>query len=174
MGRGRCVFGNYDGYLMAPSAIVFPALDIKFHQNIKTHCSLALQRVKMEVFGWGDLPPNVPEDMPRVANKSCDLLEGDLQALWTLLSSSVSQKLGYHLSLQYPSVMRAAISRLDNKLWWMLEAATGLHIPQQDEGMGVECVPGPPAQGLDTGQDACQIGWHRSPVIGGHQPSSVC
>ena len=32
----------------------------------------------------------------------------------------------------------------------MLEAATGLHIPQQDEGMGVECVPGPPVNGLDT------------------------
>ena len=89
-------------------------------------------------------------EIEEVANKTCDLLDGDLQALWTLLSSSVSQKLGYHLSLQYPSDMRAAISRLDDKLWWMLEAATGLHIPQQDEGMGVECVPGPPIHGLET------------------------
>ena len=48
-GGGRCVFGNDDGYLMAPADILFPALE-KFSSNIRTHCSLALQRVKTEVF----------------------------------------------------------------------------------------------------------------------------
>lgn len=89
-------------------------------------------------------------EIEEVVTKSCELLEGDRQALWTLLSSSVSQKFGYLLSLQYPSDIKAAATRLDTTLWGMLETTTGLHIPQQDEGLGVECVPGPPVQGLDT------------------------
>ena len=90
------------------------------------------------------------EEIARVARASCVLLEGDLQAKWTLLSSSVSKKFGYHLALQYPSHSRTAAARLDNVLWGMLEESTGLRIPRVEEGRGVECVLAPPVQGLDT------------------------
>ena len=43
------------------------------------------------------------EEVAEVARKMCNLLEDDLQAKWTLLSSSITHKLDYHLSLQYPS-----------------------------------------------------------------------
>ena len=185
---GCCRFGNDDGYLMGPAECIFPALK-EFARKIEARCNLILQRIKTEVFGWGNLPPNTPGDMRRagvmldgvfflgfecygvgigseafvknfiggkveevckVVQKSCHLLEGDLQAKWTLLSSSVSQKLGYLLSLQYPSDIKEAAGHLDTVLWGMLEAATGLHIPQVEEGKGVECVLAPPVQGLDT------------------------
>ena len=62
--------------------------------------------------------------------KTCSLLEDDLQAKWTFLTSSIGQKLTYHQSLQYPSDMWPHVERLDTILWRMIEAATGLHIPQ--------------------------------------------
>jgi hypothetical protein len=77
------------------------------------------------------------------------LTEADLQAKWTLLSASVSQKFSYHLSLQYPSDIAAAAERLDGILWGMLQEATGLHIPRSEEGLGVECVLAPPVRGLE-------------------------
>ena len=71
--------------------------------------------------------------------KSCQLLGDDRQAMWNLLSSSITHKLGYHLALQYPSDMLPVAEEVDNVLWGMLEHATGLHIPQGDEGRGYEC-----------------------------------
>ena len=73
-------------------------------------------------------------ELGEVALASIDLLGKDLQALWTLLSSSVSQKMSYLTSLQYPSDMKEAAARADDILWQMLEAATQLHIPRRDEG----------------------------------------
>ena len=75
-----------------------------------------------------------------VVKKSCELLESDRQALWTLLSCSITHKLGYHLDLQYPSDMIPVAKEVDNVLWDMLQQATGLHIPQKEEGRGIECV----------------------------------
>ena len=89
------------------------------------------------------------KEIGEVVLRSCDLLEPDLQAKWTLLSSSVSQKLSYHLALQYPTDIAAAAERLDSILWGMLEEATGLHIPRAEEGLGVECVVAPPVRGLE-------------------------
>ena len=83
-----------------------------------------------------------------VVDKTCDLLENDLQAKWTLLTSSVSQKLSYSLGLQYPSDIRAAAAHLDTALWGMMEKSTGLHIPRGEEGRGVECVLDVPVRGL--------------------------
>ena len=82
--------------------------------------------------------------------KTCSLLENDLQAQWTFLVSSVSQKFSYHQSLQYPSDIRPHAERLDTILWGMLEAATGLHIPRGEEGLGVECVLQVPVRGLEA------------------------
>ena len=88
------------------------------------------------------------EEITEVVTKTCDLLEQDLQAKWTMLTASVAQKLSYSLSLQYPSDIRAAASRLDKVLWDMMEKATGLNIPQGEEGRGVECVLDVPVRGL--------------------------
>ena len=73
---------------------------------------------------------SIEEDIKEVAKKTCSLLEDDLQAKWTFLTSSIGQKLTYHQSLQYPSDMWPHVERLDMILWRMIEAATGLHIPQ--------------------------------------------
>ena len=83
-----------------------------------------------------------------MVSKTCDLLAEDLQAKWTMLTASVAQKLSYSLSLQYPSDIRAAATRLDNVLWEMMNKATGLDIPRGEEGRGVECVLDVPVRGL--------------------------
>ena len=88
------------------------------------------------------------EEITEVVTKTCDLLEQDMQAKWTMLTASVAQKLSYSLSLQYPSDIRAAATRLDTVLWEMMQKATGLHIPQGEEGRGVECVLDIPVRGL--------------------------
>ena len=88
------------------------------------------------------------EEIRKVVEKTCTLLEDDLQAKWTLLTSSVAQKMSYSLSLQYPSDMRAAATTIDTILWNMMERATGLHIPREEEGRGVECVLDIPVRGL--------------------------
>jgi hypothetical protein len=89
------------------------------------------------------------EEIQGVVEKTCSLLENDLQAQWTFLTASVSQKLSYHQSLQYPSDIRPHAERLDTILWGMLESATGLHIPRVEEGLGIECVLRLPVQGLE-------------------------
>ena len=49
----------------------------------------------------------------------------------------------YHLYLQYPSELA---QQADNILWQMLELSAGLHIPQAEEGLGVECCLDIPVQ----------------------------
>ena len=88
------------------------------------------------------------EELGKVALASMNLLESDLQALWTLLSASISQKMSYLTSLQYPSDIKEAAERADAILWELLEAATGLHIPRREERLGVECVLAPPVRAL--------------------------
>ena len=72
----------------------------------------------------------VAEEITEVVMNTCDLLEQDLQAKWTMLTASVAQKLSYSLSLQYPSDIIAVAKRLDTVLWDMMQKATGLHIPR--------------------------------------------
>ena len=88
------------------------------------------------------------EEILEVVEKTCDLLPDDLQAKWTLLTSSVAQKMSYSLSLQYPSDMLEAARNMDDILWSMMERATGIHIPREEEGRGVECVLDVPVRGL--------------------------
>ena len=83
---------------------------------------------------------SIVEEITEVVTKACDLLEEDLQAKWTVLTASVSQKLSYSLSLQYPSDILAAATELDRVLWDMMENATGLHIRQREEGRGIWSV----------------------------------
>ena len=64
----------------------------------------------------------------------------DLQAIWATLQCSLSQKLDWQLSLNYPSDVREAAMKLDAELWSLLEFASSQHIPRAEEGLGVECV----------------------------------
>ena len=98
----------------------------------------------------------IVEENTEVVSKTCDLLEQDLQAKWTMLTASVAQKLSYSLSLQYPSDIRAAAARLDTALWEMMQKATGLHIPLREEGRWVECVLDVPVRVLGS---RSSLGW---------------
>ena len=68
--------------------------------------------------------------------------EEDSQAIWCILKCSLAQKLDWHLSLSYPSDIQVAANELDSILWDLLQHCSRLHIPQGDEGLGVECVLG--------------------------------
>ena len=68
-------------------------------------------------------------------------MQGEGQAIWTVLRSSTLMKLDYHLSLCYPSDMAEAAAEMDQLLYTMLEGATGLAIPRVEQGRGVECCP---------------------------------
>ena len=70
--------------------------------------------------------------------------EKDSQAMWAILQCSLAHKLDWQLSLNYPSDIEAAASRLDSVFWQLLEFASGFHIPKAEEGLGVECVLGAP------------------------------
>ena len=63
----------------------------------------------------------------------------DLQAIWAVLQCSLSQKLDWQLSLNYPSDVREVSKKLDSELWRLLEFASSQRIPRAEEGMGVEC-----------------------------------
>jgi hypothetical protein len=64
----------------------------------------------------------------------------DYQAMWSILQCSLSQKLDWQLSLNYPSDVAAAASRLDRIFWQVLELCLAQHIPLAEEGGQVECV----------------------------------
>ena len=80
----------------------------------------------------------------------CQVLEGERQALWTVLRSSLSQKLDYWLTLVYPSLVSQAAARMDTLLISILEKILGTHIPLQGEGLGWDCPIQVPIQGLET------------------------
>ena len=73
-------------------------------------------------------------------DKVMDLLKGDNQSAWILLSTALSQQLDYSLALQYPSDILESANLLDARLWSALEQVCGQHIPKTDEGLGIECV----------------------------------
>ena len=53
-------------------------------------------------------------EVAREVETVCEVLQEEHQALWTVLRSSISQKLDYWLTLVYPSQVRAAAQRMDN------------------------------------------------------------
>ena len=52
------------------------------------------------------------EEIREVVEKTCSLLQDDLQAKWSLLTTLVAQKMSYSLSLQYPSDMMEAARKI--------------------------------------------------------------
>ena len=51
------------------------------------------------------------EEIARKATRTCEVLEGEAQALWAVLRLSIQQKFGYWLALVHPSQARAAAAR---------------------------------------------------------------
>ena len=91
-------------------------------------------------------------------NRVKEVLAGDSQAMWSVLSASLAHKLDWHLSLCYPSDIMTAATRLDAIFWSMLETISRQHIPSGQErlgqhGGGGECVFEAP--GLDWLQGSC-------------------
>ena len=77
------------------------------------------------------------------------VLQDERQALWTVLRSSISQKLDYWLTLVYPSLARKAVDSVNKMEGAVLESLLGSHIPLQGEGLGWDCPLWLPIQGLD-------------------------
>ena len=77
------------------------------------------------------------QEVAKEVEKIVSVMEGEGQAIWTILRSSTAMKLDYHLSLCYPSDMLLAAREMDNLLWLMLEKAAGLNIPRIDGVRGV-------------------------------------
>ena len=78
------------------------------------------------------------------------------------------------------SDMMEAARNIDDILWSMMERATGLHIPREDEARGVECVMDVPVQGTagevlpaPPGQAASEGERDGGQVHGGHHPHSL-
>ena len=69
----------------------------------------------------GEKVREVKEEVDRVKEV---LSQDDGQALWTILHCSLAQKLDYHLTLCYPSDIKAVAEDLDSVLWEMLEYST--------------------------------------------------
>ena len=64
----------------------------------------------------------------------CEVLQEEHQSLWTVLRSSISQKLDYWLTLVYPSLVRTAAERMDKLQMLVMEKLVGMKIPLQGEG----------------------------------------
>ena len=79
----------------------------------------------------------------------CEVLQGEHQSLWTVLRSSISQKLDYWLTLVYPSLVRTAAERMDKLQMLVMEKLVGMKIPLQGEGLGWDCPLWLPIDGLD-------------------------
>ena len=62
-------------------------------------------------------------------------LEEKRQALWSVLRSSISQKLDYWLTLVYPSLVQEASIKMDKLEIKVLERLMGSHIPLESEGL---------------------------------------
>ena len=79
----------------------------------------------------------------------CEVLQDEHQSLWTILRSSISQKLDYWLTLVYPSQVQAAAERMDKLQMQVMERLVGMKIPLQGEGLGWDCPLWLPIDGLD-------------------------
>ena len=95
---------------------------------VKHHLSLKVHEVTMEI-------QNILE-----------VLQGEGQAIWTIIRSSTIMKMDYHMALCYPSDMAVAAVEMDRLIYNMLESAASLSIPRRDQGRGYECCPQVPVQ----------------------------
>ena len=78
---GAARLGNDDGYIFGPAATVFSAL-ARFERRIYDRCFLVLQREKTEVFTWGDLPPETPDDPYNLPPNIWGFYRPNLDNIW--------------------------------------------------------------------------------------------
>ena len=82
------------------------------------------------------------------AEKLCEVLEGESQALWSCLRLSLQQQFDYWITLVHPSQVAAAAKRVDEVLRGVLEQVAGFRIPQEGEGLIYSCPMGGEVEGL--------------------------
>ena len=79
------------------------------------------------------------KEVAQSAARACEVLEGESQALWSVLRLSVQQQFGYWLSLVHPSQIARAADRVDTILWGVLESISGVSILTGGEGLLYTC-----------------------------------
>ena len=79
------------------------------------------------------------QNLKKLKEKTCAVLENDKQAMYNLLTQSFSHKMDYHASLCYPSDSSESLRNFDELVWSYLESATGLTLPLSDTGGRFEC-----------------------------------
>ena len=89
------------------------------------------------------------EDIAKGAKNACEVLEGESQALWSVLRLLLAQQLDYWLQLCYPSDILYAAQKMDSVMWGVLEQIVGSHIPRKSEGHSWECVLDVPVANLN-------------------------
>ena len=77
------------------------------------------------------------------------VLQEERQAMWTVLRSSISQKLDYWLTLVYPSQVRKAAEDMDKLEMQVMDKLIGVHVPLHEEGLGWDCPLRLPIMGLN-------------------------
>ena len=118
--QGLAQAGTWIGEDFIP---VLYGIPVGYGRYVKHHLSLKVKEVAREV------------------EQILEVLQDEGQAIWTVARSSTIMKLDYHLALCYPTDMVEAAKEMDRLLKRLLECASGLSIPNGDEGRGVECCP---------------------------------
>jgi hypothetical protein len=89
------------------------------------------------------------EEVADSAAKSVQVLQGEPQALWTVLRLSIQQQFGYWLALVHPTQVAAAAARVDTILHSVLERVAGFPIPEGGQGLTYTCPLEVGVDGLD-------------------------
>ena len=72
----------------------------------------------------------VVSDIVNQVERIQEVLAGESQAVWSVLYSSLSHKLDWHLTLCYPSDIKIMAERLDNVFWSVMETLARSPIPK--------------------------------------------
>ena len=83
------------------------------------------------------------DELAEGAERACEVLEGESQALWAVLRLSLQQQFGYWVSLVHPSQVAGAAARVDRVLRKVLEKVAGGEIPKDGGGLDYTCAMGP-------------------------------
>ena len=75
---------------------------------------------------------NVVSDIASEVKQVQEVLAGESQAVWSVMYSSLVHKLDWHLTLCYPSDIKAMAARLDTIFWSVLETLTRVPIPMAE------------------------------------------
>ena len=75
------------------------------------------------------------EELAEGAERACEVLKGESQALCAVLRLSLQQQFGYWVSLVHPSQVAGAAERVDTILRKVLEKVAGGKIPQGGGGL---------------------------------------